>query len=410
MSTLLWSVVAVVGLLAGHTAVNARCWLRRPPDRPATVEVPVTVLLPLRDEAHRVAGCLRALLAQRGVARLSIVVLDDCSTDDTAEVVAAVTAGDPRVRLVRGAPPPPGWLGKPHACHQLAEQADAGPTGTAHTGAGHAGAEHAGAGSGRRGPADAAPDTAVDAGPDTAVLVFVDADVTLAPHAVAAAVALLHEAHADLLSPYPRIIVGGVGERLVQPLLQWSWLTFLPLRAVERSPRPSLAAAGGQLLVVSREGYRRAGGHAAVRDRVLEDVELARAVKRAGGRVVLADGSRIAECRMYGSWPQVRDGYTKSLWASAGSPLGAAAVVLMLVLLYVAPLGAALTGSVPGLAGYALAVAGRVVAARATGGRAWPDALAHPVSIVLLCYLTGRSHLFKLRGRLVWKGRSLSGP
>ena len=115
----------------------------------------------------------------------------------------------------------------------------------------------------------------------------------------------------DLVSPYPRIVAVGAGERLVQPLLQWSWLTFLPLRAMERSRRPALAAAGGQFLVVTRAGYERAGGHAAVRDRVLEDIELARAVKRSGGRVALADGSRIASCRMYESWRDLASGYTK---------------------------------------------------------------------------------------------------
>jgi glycosyltransferase involved in cell wall biosynthesis len=318
------------------------------------VEFPVAVLLPLRDEAHRVTPCLRALLAQRGVPQLSIVVLDDGSSDGTAEVVTAVAAGDPRLRLVTGASLPPGWLGKPHACHQLAAEAD----------------------------------------PAAQVLVFVDADVVLAPDAVAASVALLLDAHADLVCPY------------------------LPLRAMERSARPSLAAAGGQLLVASRDGYRRSGGHAAVRDRVLEDIELARAVKRAGGRIALADGSRIAGCRMYGSsmggvagigtgWRELSAGYTKSLWASFGSPLGAFAAVLLLILLYVAPLIAALSGSLAGLVGYALGVTGRVVTARATGGRAWPDALAHPVSIVLFAWLVLRSYRGRAGGQLTWKGRPI---
>ena len=80
------------------------------------------MLLPLRDEATRVAPCLRALLAQRGVPGLEIVVLDDGSTDGTAEVVRAVAGDDPRVTAAhRGRPPPPGWLGKPHACQQLAD-------------------------------------------------------------------------------------------------------------------------------------------------------------------------------------------------------------------------------------------------------------------------------------------------
>ncbi|SCL23495.1 glycosyltransferase [Micromonospora inyonensis] len=365
--------LAVLAALTGHTLLNATRWLRRPADRPAEVGEPVAVLLPLRDEATRVTPCLRALLAQRGVPDMRIVVLDDGSTDGTAEVVRAVVDGDPRATLLTGVTPPPGWLGKPHACHQLAQRAD----------------------------------------PAATVLVFVDADVVLAPDAVAAAVGELRAARVTLLSPYPRILVTTVSDRLVQPLLQWLWLTFLPLRAMERSARPSLAAAGGQFLVVDRAGYRAAGGHAAVRDRVLEDIELARTVKRAGGQIALADGSPLADCRMYDTWPQLRDGYTKSLWASFGHPGAAAAVVALLGLLYVAPpllVVAALLVGAPTVAtlagtGYLLGVAGRVVSAHATGGRWWPDALAHPVSVVVLGWLTIRSYHLRKRRRLSWRGR-----
>jgi hypothetical protein len=209
-----------------------------------------------------------------------------------------------------------------------------------------------------------------------------------------------------LLSPYPKIVGAG---RLVQPLLQWSWLTFLPLRAMERSPRPSLAAAGGQWLVVDRAGYDRAGGHAAVRDDVLEDIGLARAVKRSGGRIALADGSRLAECHMYTSWGDLVEGYSKSLWASFGSPAGAATVVVLLLLLYVAPPVLLLSGAVApaalGLCAYLLGVTGRVVSARATGGRAWPDALAHPASVVVFAWLVTRSFRLRRQGRLTWRGR-----
>ncbi|GAA2703457.1 glycosyltransferase [Micromonospora olivasterospora] len=367
------ALLVAVAALTAHTWVNATRWLRRPADRPVEVAEAVAVLLPLRDEATRVAPCLRALLAQRGVPRLRIVVLDDGSTDGTADVVRAVAGGDPRFTLLTGAAPPPGWLGKPHACHQLAARAD----------------------------------------PAATALVFVDADVVLAPYAVAAAVAELRAARVTLLSPYPRIVVATAADRLVQPLLQWLWLTFLPLRAMERSPRPSLAAAGGQFLVADRAGYAAAGGHAAVRGKILEDVELARAVKRAGGRIALADASRLAACRMYADWPALRDGYSKSLWATFGHPGAAAAVVAALLLLYAAPpllaAGALLAGApavaAAAFAGYLLGVAGRVVTARATGGRWWPDALAHPVSVAFLGWLTLRSYHLRKRRHLTWRGR-----
>ncbi len=339
-------VVTAVAALTAHTAVNARL-LRVPAPGPTTCRV--SVLLPLRDEAHRAEPCLRALLAQQPPVEL--LVLDDGSTDGTAALVERVTGRPP----LPGAPLPPGWLGKPHACQQLADAA--------------------------RGD----------------VLVFVDADVVLAPSAVAATVALLERTGLDLLSPYPRQEAPGF-TALVQPLLQWSWLTFLPLRLAERSPRPSLAAANGQLLAVRRAAYDRAGGHAAVRADVVEDVALLRRVKRTGGRGGVADGTALATTRMYDGWPELVAGYTKSLHTL---PLG---VPLLLALLYVAPPLAALRGSRAGALATALAVLGRVVAARRTGG---PVAAAptHPLGIALLLWLTARSRLAHRRGALRWKGR-----
>ena len=376
MTVLLWTVALTVAALTAHTAVNARR-LRRPGGGPPpTLEAGVAVLLPLRDEAHRVRPALAALLAQRAVPRLRILVLDDGSTDATADVVREIAGDDPRVEILAGAPLPSGWLGKSHACHQLAAAAKA--------------------------------DT--DA-PAADVLVFLDADVVLAPGAIASSVRLLDGF--DLVTPYPRIVTPGAGQRLVQPLLQWSWLTFLPLRAMERSRRPSLAAAGGQFLVVRRDAYDRAGGHAAVRRSVLEDIELARAVKRAGGRIALADGSGIATCQMYGTWRGLVDGYTKSLWASLGPPWAAASVVLALLLLYAVPVLTIPIGLAVGAFGwvgpaavsYVLSVAGRVTTGRATGGRTWPDALGHPLSIALFAWLVALSYARRRRGELTWKGR-----
>jgi cellulose synthase/poly-beta-1,6-N-acetylglucosamine synthase-like glycosyltransferase len=359
--TAAWLALVPLLLLTGHTAVNAR--LLRRPRRGATTAERVAVLLPLRDEAARVTPCLESLLAQRGVPDLAVHVLDDGSTDGTAGVVRAVAGS--RVHLHGGAALPDGWLGKPRACHRLAEFAG-----------------------------------------DVDVLVFVDADVVLEPDAVAGAVESLRRAGATLLSPYPAITGAG---RLVQPLLQWSWLTFLPLRGMERSPRPSLAAAGGQWLVLDRAGYQRAGGHAAVRGEILEDVALARAVKRAGGRIALADGSGLATCRMYDSWRELADGYAKSLWASFGSAAGAASVVFLLLLLYVLPPLLAPWFALPALIAYLLGVTGRVITARATGGRAFPDALAHPFSMVLFAWLTARSFHLRRHNRLFWRGRPVGG-
>jgi hypothetical protein len=361
------SAVAVLG--AVHAAVNTAL-RRRPPANLPTVDRPVTVVLPVRDEESAVGASLAGVLAQHGVGSLRVVVVDDGSTDGTADVVRSVA--DERVRLVTAPPLPAGWLGKPFACAVGA--------------------------------------AAVDAVLGE-LLVFVDADVRLAADAVAAAAAVLDAHGLDLVSPWPRPVTGTAAERLVQPLAPWLWATTLPLRLAERSPRPSLAAANGQFLVVTRAAYERAGGHAAVRDQVIEDVALLRAVKRAGGRGVPVEGHRLASCRMYDGWPALREGYAKSLWASVGgSPAASATAAAVLTAVYVIPALAALRGSRAGLIGYAAGVAGRAVVAARTGGRAWPDALAHPVSVLLFDVLMATSLRGHRRGTLRWRGRAIPDP
>ena len=323
----------LVSMLSLHSVFNR--W------QPATggAAGSVSVLVPARDEAHRITGLLASLPRD-----VQVLVLDDESCDGTAEVVRS--AG---FTVLAGRPLPEGWLGKPWACQQLADAA----TGE--------------------------------------VLVFVDADVVLAPGAVAATVAALDGL--DLVSPYPRQLGDGPA-RLVQPLLQWSILTFLPVHLAQRSTRPSLSAANGQLLAVRRAAYDAAGGHAAVRDQVVEDVALLRAVKRAGGRGGVVDGSCLASTRMYDDWPALVEGYTKSLHTVP------AAVPTGLFLLYVLPWFSRRPSA---RIACAAGILGRVATAARTQSPV-ADSVAHPVSVLVLCGLWVRSRLVRQR---IWKGRVL---
>lgn len=363
---------ATVGawLATAHTAYNLSV-LRRPSAEPPAVAQRVSVLVPARDEAARIGPCITALLASEGLPELEVLVLDDGSRDGTADVVRRCAAGDPRVRVIDGgdAPVPDGWLGKTWACARLAQAASG------------------------------------------SLLVFVDADVVVAPHGIAAAITLMRQTGIDLVCPYPRQLADGALPRLVQPLLQWSWSTLLPLRLAETSPRESLVAANGQLLVVDTEVYHRSGGHDAVRGDVLDDVALLRAVKRTGGRGVVVDGTDVATCRMYDDAGSLVEGYTKSLWSAFGSPAGAAAAVALLSWLYVVPPVAAVTARRSstrawGVAGYAAGVAGRVLVARRTGGRS-VDAVVHPASVTAFALLVGESWRRHRAGTTTWRGRTL---
>ncbi len=369
---------AFAGVISAHTAVNA--WLLR---RPRLV-VPhqqehIALLIPARNEAEQIGPCLAAVLGQSGVRHLEVIVLDDGSTDDTTTVLrhmideqASDSRSDgPTLRLIDGgdAPLPAGWLGKPWACQRLREATNA------------------------------------------SVLAYIDADVRLEPHALASSVALLRASGLDLVSPYPRQLAESPGERIVQPLLQWLWLSFLPLRLAERTRPNSMAAANGQFLVLDAAALDRAGGFAAVRGDVLDDVALVRAFKRSGGRGVVVDGTHLATCRMYPDWSSLKAGYTKNLWAATGSVGGAIGLGSMLALGYLVPPAAALglfgrAARRVGVVGYLAGVAGRMISARRTGGRI-TDSVAHPISIATLLRLLAGSWRAKRAGTIEWKGRNL---
>lgn len=357
MKPLRTAVAAAALISAGATALS---WLnlrhlRGPEHAGVETDARISVLLPARNEQDRIGPALRSLRELVGVHE--VLVLDDNSSDRTTELVQA--AGLPLLRST--GEPPPGWYGKPWACMQLARAASGD------------------------------------------VLVFIDADVELAPDAAVRAAADL--ADVDLVCPYPRQEVRGWLQSLVQPLLQWSWLTFLPLSLSERSSRPELSAGNGQFLATRADAYWAVGGHEAVRHEVLEDIALVRAYRAAGLRTAMADGTRIATCRMYSDDRQMIDGYTKSLHAAFGP-----SVVAFLNFVYVLPVAALLSRDRSArrwaFVAYLSAVAGRVLVASRTQ-QSLSATLAHPASIVALSAVYVRSVLADRRGSITWRDRPL---
>lgn len=354
--------------IAAHTAFNLR-ELRRPAPVSTDLGEPVSVIIPARNEIAHIEATVRSVLAQHGVPNLQVIVLDDGSTDGTAEVLASID--DPRLLVISmpDAELPQGWLGKPYACYRASTMA----TGE--------------------------------------ILVFVDADVLLEPEAVASTVEHLIREGMSLVSPYPRQLAGSWLEQLVQPLVTWSWAATMPLGWARRSQRPSLSAANGQFIVMTASAYRRLDGHAAVKGDVIEDVALMRAVKRDGGLTETMDGSQIAQCRMYEGTSAVVDGYSKSLWAAFNGPVGSVAVNTLLIGAFVVPaLGMVAsrdrTTRRIGTIGYSAGVLSRTLVAQRTG-ESLRDAAAHPLSIAAFTALNVISWRRHLRGTASWKGRAV---
>ena len=253
----------------------------------------VTIIVPARDEERNIEDCLRSVTRQEYSA-FEVVVVDDQSTDATAAIVGRLAAADPRLRPVRGTDPPEGWAGKPHALHQGALVA--------------------------RGE----------------LLLFLDADVRLDPRCLTRAVALVEHTGADLLTVVPRLLTGSFWERVVQPaVLQVILATF---RAeLINDPRHAAASANGPFLLFKRMAYEQIGGHQAVRGDIVEDLALARLVKQSGLRLVYAVGTELVSLRMYGSFAEIWNGWSKNFHAGAGSAPVAIAGAAAILALFVAP-------------------------------------------------------------------------
>lgn len=356
--------------LAAHTAYNLTR-LREPQFTGHAITEPVSILIPARNEASTIEAAVLSASNQIGLTDLEILVMDDDSSDETAEIVNRLAQNDPRIRLLRSTEKiPAGWMGKQFACHRLSREA--------------------------RG----------------SILVFLDADVTLEPDAVAACSELLRAHHFAMVAPYPRQLAAGTMERLVQPLVVWSWAATLPVGIAENSVRPSLSAANGQLLVVDAGKYHAIGGHESVQSVVLEDIALMRELKKSGERCVTVNGSALAQCRMYDTTSDLVEGYTKSLWSAFGSVAGSLAISAFLATAYIVPAAGMLTSRkrstrAVGALGYGAGVLSRGLVAHRTASPVVPDSLAHPVSIATFIGLTALSWSRHLRGTNTWKGRTL---
>jgi glycosyltransferase involved in cell wall biosynthesis len=319
----------------------------------ANINEPIDVLIPMRNEEENVEGCLNSILNSELLDTSRVFVLDDGSSDSTAQLISQF-----KVEKLTGIEPPAGWLGKVWACHNLAQ-----------------------VGSGK-------------------YLVFVDADVRLHPYAIASAITKMNKFGWDFISPYPRQIAGSFLEKLIQPLLQWSWLASVPLRISEKFPNRSMTIANGQFFIVKRSAYEKSGGHAAIPGEVLDDLELARLLISEGFKGGVAEGSAVASCRMYKNNSQLIDGYTKSLWKAFGGQLGTLVAIFLLYFTGVSPY---LGFGAPAL----FIFLSRVLAAIKT--RSNPAyAFLHPISILILLYLIALSSIRKYRGTLTWRGRELS--
>ena len=323
----------------------------------------LSVIVPARNEEAALGACLDSLLPQTGTS-FEIIVVDDASTDRTREIAQALP-----VRLVNAPPLPDGWVGKNNAVAAGAREA--------------------------RG----------------LWLLFTDADTVHLPGSLTRGLSDAQEHGASLVSYSPAQEVHGILERAVMPVI------FAELAASYRpsdvnNPASPAAAANGQYLLISREAYQSVGGHAAIARDLLEDVALARAVKRSGRKIYFRFGGDVVRTRMYRSFAQLREGWTKNLVLLFARPVRLAVMRLLEFLLIV---GCVVVGVLLAsksrwqdamlLAGVAAALLARFLNRVLRAHFPWDCNLFALLGLPLFAYLLLRSWFYHRKGVVTWKGR-----
>ncbi|MFE6197743.1 glycosyltransferase [Streptomyces sp. NPDC057838] len=355
--------------------------VRLPPRREPDAWPPVCVVVPARDEAAVLPAALPSLLLQDYPGRAEVVLVDDGSTDGTGDLARELAVRHGGLPLTVSSPgePPAGWTGKLWAVRHGIGLARA------------------------RGPE---------------YLLLTDADIAHAPDSLRELVAAARTGGFDVVSQMARLRVESVWERFVVPAFVYFFAQLYPFRRIGGAGNRTAAAAGGCVLLRA-ETAERARIPDAIRHAVIDDVALARAVKRAGGRVWLGLADRVDSVRPYPRLADLWRMVSRSAYAQLRhSPLLLAGTVAGLVLVYLVPPAAVVAGLAAGDG-----------AAAVTGGLAWlvmagtylpmlryyrqPPWLAPllPFTAFLYLLMTVDSAVQHRRGRgAAWKGRTYARP
>lgn len=361
---------------AVRAASVADGWLRVKPVAALPDAPSLSVIVPARNEEATIERCVRSLLAQ--TIDVEVIVVDDRSEDATPDILAALAAEAPRLRVIRGAELPDGWVGKPWALAQGVRAA--------------------------RG----------------AWLLFTDADTWHAPEACASTLAFARAHGADALTLGTYQELGSWGERALLPtILGMILIASGSMRALNDPSDPEHALANGQYILISRAAYDATGGHETLRGELVEDVAFARRMKRDGRfRLLIAGGESLVRVRMYRSLGDVWHGFTKNMYAGANGDLRALpAGAGMLSALSIVPAVLAVDALARrryARAAEALLILGNGIAVQAFGLRqtALPRRLAWwaPIGYAGTAAIVLNSTLRVLSGRGVsWRGRRYTG-
>ncbi|HAC14614.1 MAG TPA: hypothetical protein DCE78_01535 [Bacteroidetes bacterium] len=249
----------------------------------------ISFCIPARNEESSIRKCVESVI-QQNYPNFEVLILDDHSTDTTLQILREIKSKNPKseIKIISGEPKPESWLGKNWACHQLGLQASG------------------------------------------EIIVFMDADTWLESNLGNAINAQFKNAKIDALTIWPEQKLGTFWEKVIIPQIYYVIFTLLPVRYSQFDPkwmpekfrpvfRSSFAAACGQFIAFKKGTYHTIGGHASVKNNVVEDVELARLIRRNNLKIRLFRGARTVYCRMYTNQDEILKGFRKNFLAGFGN-------------------------------------------------------------------------------------------
>jgi chlorobactene glucosyltransferase len=355
-------VVLLLWLLAlVRTIANLLLLPRISTDAQPSSEPLLSIVVPARNESHIIDDTVRAFLAQ-DYPHLELIVVNDRSTDGTSEILGRFA--DPRLTVIDGEEPPPGWLGKPWALEQGSRRA--------------------------RGE----------------LILFADADIIYAPPAVRAAVAELLNSDSALVALFPFLEMHSFGEQVGMSMLPFVF-AMVPLWLANRWQRPGMAIGGGAGNLVRRASLEAVGYFTNLRQAVVDDIGLAQLVRRRGGRTLAVRAEDLVRVRMYHGTRAIAEGFTKNLFPAIGrSYVIATLLFALLIICHLLPYGLAVTGDRYAIASVILISATRVLIFRSMGYSMLNAIFFHPLMIGMWAYIFLRSvWITGVRKQVRWRGR-----
>lgn len=323
----------------------------------------VSILIPARNEEENI-GFLLDDLANLSYDNFEVLVYDDESTDRTASIVHDRALKDKRIIYVKGSGLPTGWLGKNHACHQLAMQS--------------------------RGE----------------YLLFLDSDVRVNPGLLGDSLAFMGKYDLQLLSLFPVQMMKTWGEWLTVPLMNRILLGNLPLILIRLTRMQDFAAANGQFMLFHAATYRNNWFHQAVKNEKAEDIRIARIMRKSNYQVhTLLSGGQI-KCRMYRGFGEGLAGFSKNIHTFFGKNW-----LILLLYVFLTTIGPiAVWISMPRavfISYLAGAVIFRILISAQSRQSWWINFVLMPLQQLTLILISGMAAYRQMTGNLYWKGRKI---